>query len=223
MCIQTANLILNILLSVGVFFLIFIKSYFTEKGKNVATVEDIGKITLEVENVKDVFSSKMEGLKSDLAKGNIAYGIYNKEYVKLRFERIDDLYFKLYEFQKWIKTYLFSYADETDFKNKVNEFHKQYQIVEVSFYKAILYITEEETKLKIIKLLNQSWISLNQFSRLYVNDPNINNYALDPEIRTRLFKESQDSFQKIFESANEYKSLLDEIEVEFKRNLSPPK
>ena len=47
-------------------YLAFFKSYFTEKGKNLATKNDIGEITLIVEDVKKQFSTESEFLKNRL-------------------------------------------------------------------------------------------------------------------------------------------------------------
>jgi hypothetical protein len=68
-----ANVILDfiILLAVGlVYFLLnkTIPSYFSEKGKNLATKQDIGDITDKIESVKKIYQSEIEELKSSLAK-----------------------------------------------------------------------------------------------------------------------------------------------------------
>jgi len=48
-------------------YLAFFKSYLHEKGKNVATQEDIGKITKAVEDVKKQFTIETEILKNNLS------------------------------------------------------------------------------------------------------------------------------------------------------------
>lgn len=55
----------TIIICVG-FYLAFFKSYFQEKGKNVATQEDIGKITKAVEDVRKQFTIETELLKNNL-------------------------------------------------------------------------------------------------------------------------------------------------------------
>lgn len=50
--IQVIQIILEVLILLGGLYLIFFKSYFTEKGKNLATLEDIEDITKKVEEVK---------------------------------------------------------------------------------------------------------------------------------------------------------------------------
>ena len=46
------------------------KSYETEKGKNLATKEDIGEITKEIESVKNTFTIETEKLKAKLTLWN---------------------------------------------------------------------------------------------------------------------------------------------------------
>ena len=50
---EIVNLILNFVIFLFLIYLVFIKSYLTEKGKNAATKEDIGNITKEIETVKN--------------------------------------------------------------------------------------------------------------------------------------------------------------------------
>lgn len=47
------QIIIDILLIITLLYIAFFKSYFTEKGKNIATKEDIGYITKEIETVKN--------------------------------------------------------------------------------------------------------------------------------------------------------------------------
>lgn len=57
-------LILQILIILG---MIALRSYATKKGENLATTEDIGKITKEVESIKNEFSTQLGRLKADLS------------------------------------------------------------------------------------------------------------------------------------------------------------
>ena len=50
---QTIQLIIEILILVIGCYLAFFKSYITEKGKNIATKEDITEITNKIETVKN--------------------------------------------------------------------------------------------------------------------------------------------------------------------------
>jgi hypothetical protein len=94
---QTVNLMLNIVIIGVTVYMAFIKSYFKEKGKNLATIEDIGEITKIVENVKIHFNIEIEGLKSTLQKQNISYQIQYSFLHQERGKVLVDLYKKLLE------------------------------------------------------------------------------------------------------------------------------
>jgi hypothetical protein len=49
----------------------------------------------------------IESFKALLNRKNIEFQIYKTEYIKLQFSRLDDLYAKLNELQKWIRFHLF--------------------------------------------------------------------------------------------------------------------
>jgi len=63
---QTAQLIIEILLFLIGLYLAFFKSYFGEKGKNLATKEDISEITEKIENIKNSYAHSLEKAKSEL-------------------------------------------------------------------------------------------------------------------------------------------------------------
>ncbi|WP_019601178.1 hypothetical protein [Teredinibacter turnerae] len=59
----------------------FLSSYFKEKGKNVATKEDISHITKEIEKVKYEYTRETESLRSNLSNQIKVSGFrYEKEY-----------------------------------------------------------------------------------------------------------------------------------------------
>lgn len=68
---QYLNLIINVTLLIAVLVLIllvraYLPSYFKKKGENLATREDIGRITDEVEKVRTLYVSEAEKLKAQL-------------------------------------------------------------------------------------------------------------------------------------------------------------
>ncbi|HGE6917179.1 TPA: hypothetical protein ACGCBC_000829 [Pseudomonas aeruginosa] len=68
-------------LSVLAWLLLFPKRYIGEKGKNLATKEDIGEITNEIEKVKNQYSADLEGLKAGLSHRAKYYGYrYEREF-----------------------------------------------------------------------------------------------------------------------------------------------
>jgi len=64
---QNIEIIIEIALLLIGLYLAFVKSYFQEKGKNLATLEDIGKITKIVESVKQDNNTQLELIKTELS------------------------------------------------------------------------------------------------------------------------------------------------------------
>lgn len=62
------NTVVTLVTGFFLFFLLksVLPAYFSEKGKNLATKEDIGKITEEVEKIKDAFTTKADQFRTDL-------------------------------------------------------------------------------------------------------------------------------------------------------------
>lgn len=59
------EIIFDITLVIIGLYLAFFKSYFQEKGKNIATNGDIEELTLKVESVKQNFTEKNASLKAN--------------------------------------------------------------------------------------------------------------------------------------------------------------
>lgn len=70
----------------GLYIKNYLPSYMNEKGKNLATKEDIEEITRKTEEVQDQFKKEFEHFQSDL---KFKYDFYYKQY--------SELYSKLYE------------------------------------------------------------------------------------------------------------------------------
>jgi hypothetical protein len=81
-----SNMILNILelvvIIVGGFLLkSYLPSYFEQKGKNLATKEDIGEITHEIEGIRNQYLKSIEVLKSQLERKSHAHQVrYEHEF-----------------------------------------------------------------------------------------------------------------------------------------------
>lgn len=63
---QITQLVIEILLVLLGLYLAFFKSYFKEKGKNLATKEDISEITEKIETIKSSYAQSLEKAKSEL-------------------------------------------------------------------------------------------------------------------------------------------------------------
>ena len=63
---------------------IYLRSYISKKGENLATKDDIGEITAKIEEVKHDYASRLESLRSTFqAKLQIDHVRYQNEYVIL--------------------------------------------------------------------------------------------------------------------------------------------
>jgi hypothetical protein len=72
---------------------VFFVAYFTDKGKNRATKEDIGEITAKVEAVKTQYSEDLEKVRAELA----AKGHYNKVRYERELKAFEELWPKLHD------------------------------------------------------------------------------------------------------------------------------
>ena len=209
---ETANLILNIVIIIGGLWLIFFKSYYREKGKNLATLEDIGEIT-----------EKVEGVKSLLQKQNISFQINLSELTKRRFDRIDELYTDLINLQNFVKQNMFFYNDDVDFQNKISEFKKYYEIADNSRHKCSLYISDD-LKQKIIDVLNGAHSAYMSFRGMYNSDTRkIGEVSIfnvqKQELLQRLTGRNMNHLQQLNDKIDEFPTLLTGLENEFKKQI----
>jgi hypothetical protein len=111
--------------------------YFKEKGKNVATREDIEEITDKIESVKNDYAKELEGLKSQLnAKFHAQTVRFEKEFKV--FEEVWASLVSLRDATRRLRP-LFEYADPKDpkhpeeAKKRLDDFGKSYD----SFYTVV--------------------------------------------------------------------------------------
>lgn len=110
MTLQHIQLISEIIIVLIGLHLTFFKSYFKEKGKNLATQEDIGNITNTVESIKTEFTKQTETLKATLQYQNqMRFSIKNEErnaMIKcyetyfLWYNSLFDIYWRKYSVEK---------------------------------------------------------------------------------------------------------------------------
>ena len=221
--IQEINLGLNIFTLICGLYLIFLKSYFKEKGKNLATFEDIESITEKVENVKKDFNIKLEGLKSELQKNNIAYQINLSELIKIRFKRIDNLYENLSVLNKFIAEdmFPFDFSDE-DYKSIGREFLKIYNLAVKSSIKSDLYITDD-LKQNIDKILQSAHLAYVNYIHLYHTDPDrFENVSQPDKSKLGLTDNKNENYNtmiKFKNLSNEISDLLKQLEDELKKQV----
>lgn len=99
------TILLFALITGGVQYIIF---YFMEKGKNLATKEDVGDITQQIESVKDSFNKDLANLNADLALlTNLQTNfLTEKKDIIIKFNTL---------LEKWIHSFL--YTDKVDLFN----------------------------------------------------------------------------------------------------------
>lgn len=107
-----------ILLGVGSIFMFrkYLFSYSSEKGKNLATQEDIGDITRKVEEVKTGYVTEIERLKVDLSLLSRKNDILLDEKVRV-FKKLQK---RLVDFKKYCEAALGSYDDRGEFHPNLN-------------------------------------------------------------------------------------------------------
>lgn len=152
-------IILEIILILIGIYLVFFKSYFKEKGKNLATSEDIEDLTLKVESVKQQFLEKNAKLKAKLDL-----------LTNLQISHKTDEKLALIDFHKKIKSWIGlltesspslvdDYNDE-EILSKIHHYELMYGQVLSAEALLELYVNDEqltnlisELKLKVLELL----------------------------------------------------------------------
>jgi hypothetical protein len=107
-----------ILLGLGCIFLFrkYLFSYSSEKGKNLATKEDIGDITRKVEEVKTEYVTEVERLKVDLSLLSRKNDILLDEKIRV-FKKLQK---RLVDFKKYCEATLGSHDDRGEFHPNLN-------------------------------------------------------------------------------------------------------
>ena len=123
---MNTEIILESILLLLALYLAFIKSYFNEKGKNLATSEDIEELTAKVESVKQQFIEKNAALKAKLDL-----------LTNLQINHKNDERLALIEFHKKLKKWiglltesipvLKDAYDDDEIKNKMHVYEMVYQ------------------------------------------------------------------------------------------------
>ena len=162
MTLQILQIILEVTLIILGIYLSFVKSYFQEKGKNLATLQDIEEITKKVETIKTEFIRETEEIKLKIQyKNQIAFTLKTEE-IKSLF----DFYEKYYLWLNILLDYFFGGADEdnieilTNSENIINDSYFKFLLAEA---KVGLLIDNKELfehtyKMKISTLKFQNFV-----------------------------------------------------------------
>ena len=210
----------------------YFRKFTEELGKQTAELIIIRQKTLEVESVKKAFNEELEGfkkkisldiakeiepLKASLSKENIAYQIYTAEYIKMRFERLDELYARLHALEKNFRE-VFDYSQEFNQQELIERhgilYRDFYKPAEESFAMAFIYISDDVSD-SVKNFLDENKEGVSLAAQWYTAR------HISKEHRTKAYTEKfielDDERRKAIKKVS---SLLKEVEVKFKRNLT---
>ena len=206
---MNTEIILEIILILIGLYLALFKSYFQEKGKNIATSEDIEELTLKVESVKQQFLEKNANLKAKLDL-----------LTNLQISHKNDERLALIDFHKSIKQWiglltestpsLVNDYDNDEIQSKIHLYHQVYQ--EVLAGEALLEIYVEDAKL--IKLISD--LKINTLKELsghpskFLINLKHNNYEFEQQEKMPV-----DSKENIDKKSEKHSELLEKREVIF--------
>lgn len=152
---QITSVIIQILiLFIGMYLALF-KSYFTEKGKNLATKEDVEDITKKVESIKTEFIKETEKLKHELQFENQIKISFTNDLKNSIVEVYDD-------YNNWHNIIYNSFLNSLDFSLKDidkadMEMDKAYLKFETAVSKLELYIKNDRLDEILKRILDANY------------------------------------------------------------------
>jgi len=167
-----------VLLGIGsiLLFRIYLFSYSSEKGKNLATKEDVEEITRKVEDIKSGYVAEIERLKVDLSVLSRKHNILLDEKVRV-FKKLQK---RLVDFKKYCEAALGSYDER-------GEFHPNLVVLSKDIDKASLrHITA------LHEIEQEDFIFLSKKSRSLLSDLH-GNCSMMCSMEIAIFGEDNDS------------------------------
>ncbi|WP_194778313.1 hypothetical protein [Pararhodonellum marinum] len=211
---------IQILLQVVIIFiglyLAFFKSYFLEKGKNIATNEDIEKLTFKVESIKQQFIEKNANLKAKLDM------LTNLQISHKNDERLTLIDFHK-NFKKWIglltesSPTLIDEYDNNEINSKMYFYDQVYQEVLSSEALLQLYVEDDILINLIFKLKTSTLENLAGHPTKFLIDLKYNNTQIELNNNTPI-----DSPEKIRKRGSRHRELLNErnaIYIEYRDKM----
>ncbi|MDH4209441.1 MAG: hypothetical protein OEV76_11250 [Anaerolineae bacterium] len=144
--------------ALGILFKHYLPGYVTEKGKNLATKEDVADITRRIEDVKAKYAQDLEGMRADI---HSRLGIHQFRYQR-EFEILLPLSEKLVEF----RNATLSLRPETEYVNldESEDARKQRKLARYATASRDLYLFSETRRPFIPELLVQALRALDQIA-----------------------------------------------------------
>jgi hypothetical protein len=166
---EILNLVLNIVIIAFSVYLVFFKSYLSEKGKNAATKEDIGNITKEIETVKsEVKYLNQIKFEISLEKKEVALDFYNQASFFIDYTT------------KIIDVLMNNQNDLKLISKQIEDIRFQMSKLFGSFLKLIIYFDKNSSFIKNASNYYDSANKIQQMSNLYLIqlENNAQQYAL---------------------------------------------
>jgi hypothetical protein len=206
-----------VLKAIGLIALTGLNIYIGKKLSNIATRDDIGKITKEVESVKQVFTNQTEELKHSLAV------LTNKESVLFNEEK-DALYLYYSAWQLWFnkltKINVNYIPNARDTHNDIlkdldfTEYENEFDIVMVSMSKLELFLNDERI-IQLAKTLNTKALDYQETIEDYLRGDIWERVEMNELMRDSIQPENKDvNIQK--EISSSMKEKIKEREITLK-------
>ncbi len=213
-----------------------------ELGKKIAELTTIAGKTDIVEQIRKNFNNDLERVKGEiqinvaekvkplealLQKDNITYQLFTAEYIRLRFERLDSLYFKVYELKKYCESNfspMFISANSVEeFTTKRNNFYKYYDEVNDAFYKAMIYINEN-VQVSVIDFINETFKAVKEFDVYYTTTVRLTNQTQSSTTQSESLSKTstlqERALNRMENAIDKLPELLRIIEIEFKNHFA---
>jgi hypothetical protein len=204
--IDIIQLIFQILIAIALLYMAFFKSYFQEKGKNLATKEDIEEITKKVESIKTGLQFSLEAKLSWRAEehdalvdyyskyGALLSGITNISFAGISDENIDqlsDIRSQIKELEK----------DYSQAKNRMELFVENKDILKQS----------GELRLETLTFQNHAGRTTFELAKFYLEHKGIKSQAPSDE-HLDLYREMNDKSLEIYQKfTNEQKEIYESL------------
>ncbi|WP_282937570.1 hypothetical protein [Paenibacillus sp. RC67] len=188
----------------GLFIKNYLPSYMNEKGKNLATKEDIQEITDKVESTKFVYNSQLETFKTDLIKDLEVFKDYQKFKREYSYSQFKELYVHLYGIivQSEYLRYFFQIEKNVPFielhiRNKSQVYNIQAMSVEDK-EEAISNLITEFNKIQIVyKIIDSSMYASQSLLKKAVSYRFVSEFYTDSTIEKELLDKYKDEELKL--------------------------
>ncbi|MCR8559671.1 hypothetical protein KXD93_18590 [Mucilaginibacter sp. BJC16-A38] len=201
---QITQIILEAIIILLTTYIAFVKSYSQEKGKNLATKEDIEEITNKIENVKSEVQHAYSQKSQYLEKNKLALINFYEEYVywtEFSIKNISVVINQVFEPEK--------------IREVINDLNRQQSVVSRAFWVLSLFELEDET---FIKQMKTSYLEANNLCRstfdyLISVETFAVNYKMTGVINDSMIRENNSSRERFIENRNLQEEIVNRLTV----------